>query len=66
MSNPKVVFAFNNTEIPIECSKEEKIKDICQKFATKINSNLDSFIFLNEKKQINLDSTLTKQIQQKK
>ena len=61
MSMPKVVFAFNNTEIPIECSKEEKMKDICQKFATKINSNLDSFIFLNEKKQVNLDSTFKDQ-----
>jgi len=51
----KAFFNFNNTDITIECSKEETMRDICKKFATKINANLDSLIFLNDKKPLNLD-----------
>ena len=51
----KACFNFNNTDITIECSKEETMRDICKKFATKINANLDSLIFLNDKKPLNLD-----------
>ena len=46
----KAFFNSNNTDITIECSKEETMRDICKKFATKINANLDSLIFLNDKK----------------
>ena len=55
MSMAKVVFTFNNADVTIDCSKEEKMRDICQKFATKIKTDLNSLIFLNDKKQLNLD-----------
>ena len=34
---------------------QEKMKDICQKFATKVETNLDSLIFLYAGTQLNLD-----------
>ena len=46
MSKASVIFNFQGTDILIQCLKEDKIKDICQKFATKIKRDLDSFIFL--------------------
>ena len=46
MSEATVMFNFQGTDILIQCSKEDKMKDICQKFATKIGRNVNSFIFL--------------------
>ena len=62
MSMAKACFNFNNTDITIECSKEETMRDICQKFATKIKANLDSLIFLNDKKPLNLDLSFKDQV----
>ena len=39
----------------IQCSQEDKIKDICQKFATKIENNINSLIFLYGGNQINME-----------
>ena len=36
MSEAKIIFNFEGSDITIQCSTEDKIKDICQKFATKI------------------------------
>ena len=41
-----VIFAFEGHNTKIPCSKEDKMKDICQKFANKINRNLNSLTFI--------------------
>ena len=46
MSETSVIFNFQGTDILIQCLKEDKMKDICQKFSTKIRRNVNSFIFL--------------------
>ena len=57
MNNPNVIFNFEGTDLIIQCSQEDKIKDICQKYATKINKNINSLIFLYGGKNLNLESS---------
>ena len=46
MSNALVLFYLEGTIIRIQCSIEDKMKDICQKFSNKMNKNLNSYYFL--------------------
>ena len=55
MSEAKIIFNFEGIDITIQCSIEDKIKDICQKFATKIESNINSLLFLYGGNQINME-----------
>ena len=55
MSEAKIIFNFEGIDITIQCSIEDKIKDICQKYATKINSNINSLLFLYGGNQINME-----------
>ena len=48
MLDAKVMFTsdtLDDVNLIIECSNEDKMKDICQKYATKIKRNIDSLIF---------------------
>ena len=53
MAKVNVIFSFESNNIIIQCSNEDKMKDICQIFATKINLNINSLIFLYGGNQIN-------------
>ena len=53
MVKVNVIFSFESNNIIIQCSNEDKMKDICQIFATKINLNINSLIFLYGGNQIN-------------
>ena len=46
MLEANVIFTLDGVDISIQCSKEDKIKDICQRFANKVNKNINSFLFL--------------------
>ena len=46
MSDSRIIFTFEGTEVKIQCSKEDKMKDICQKYASKIGRNINSLVFL--------------------
>ena len=46
MPKAKVIFYFDGADYEIQCKKEDLFKDICQKFANKIQKNINSFIFL--------------------
>ena len=46
INNPKVVFIYDGNNIIIQCSKDEKMKDICQKYSDKIKKNISSLFFL--------------------
>ena len=61
MSITKIIFTFEGKETTIECSKEDKMKDICQKYSSKIESNLDSLLFLYGGNQLNLESSFENQ-----
>ena len=53
MLEPKVIFILNGEDVNIQCSKKDKIKDICQRFANKIEKNINSLIFLYLGNQLN-------------
>ena len=55
MTQANVIFIFEESEVIIQCSKDEKMKDISQKYANKINKNINSFIFSYGGNQLNFD-----------
>jgi len=55
MSEAKIIFNFEGRDLTIQCSPEDKIKDICQKFATKIDSNVNPLIFLYGGNKMNME-----------
>ena len=64
MLDAKVIFTsdtLDDVNLIIECSNEDKMKDICQKYATKIKTNIDSLIFLYKGSQINFELTFSNQ-----
>ena len=64
MLDAKVIFTsdtLDDVNLIIECSNEDKMKDICQKYATKIKRNIDSLIFLYKGSQINFELTFSNQ-----
>ena len=61
MSQALVIFTFENVDLTIQCSKNDKMRYICQKYATKINKNINSLIFLYGGSKLNLESTFDEQ-----
>ena len=55
MAKANVIFTLDGVKVTIQCSREEKMKDICQRFATKAQINLDSFVFLYSGNKLNFD-----------
>ena len=53
MLEASVIFTLDGVDVSIQCSKEEKIKDICQKFANKVQKNINSLLFLYGGNQLN-------------
>ena len=62
MSNPIVIFTLDGDDLTIQCSQEEKMKDICQRYANKIEANLYSLMFLYGGDKLNLDLAFKEQI----
>jgi len=61
MEDTKVIFELDGNNLIIQCSGQDKMKDICQKYATKIDKNIDSLLFLYEGNKINLELTFSNQ-----
>ena len=55
MSNAKVNFCLDGINLILECSKEEKMKDICQRYAAKVGRNLKTLVFLYGGTQLRFD-----------
>ena len=53
MLEANVIFILDGLDISIQCSKEDKMKDICQKFTNKVEKNINSLLFLYEGNQLN-------------
>ena len=49
------VYIFNGISTSIQCSKNQKMKEICDKYCIKIDSNINSLLFLYGGNQLNLD-----------
>ena len=61
MEKAKVIFNFEGIDVEMQCSTEDKMKDICQKFATKVQKNISSLIFLYERSQIDFNLKVKEQ-----
>ena len=57
----KAIFNYNGIETTIQCKNDQTMKDICQKFSTKIQINLDKLLFLYNGKIIDFDLSFEKQ-----
>ena len=55
MAEAKAIFSLEQNEITIQCSPEDKMGDICRKFATETGINLNLFTFLYGENQLNMD-----------
>ena len=55
MSETKVIFIFEGVELTIQCTPEDKIRDICQKLSFKIKANFNLLVFLYGGKSMNMD-----------
>ena len=51
----KIIFCLNGIKVHIQCTLEDKIKDICKKYATKIDNNINSLLFLYGGNQMNME-----------
>ena len=61
MIEAKIIFTLNNVETTIQCSKDDKMDDICRRYSMEINKNNNNLIFLYEGKKINSDLNFNQQ-----
>ena len=57
----KVIFSYDGKETTIQCLKEDKMKNICNKYSSKINININSLLFIYGGNQINFDLSFKEQ-----
>ena len=55
MSEAKIIFTLDGINLTIQCTLEDKIKDICQKYSTKIDNKINTLIFLYGGYQLNME-----------
>ena len=51
----KVIFIYDGVQTIIQCLNEDKMKNICQKFSSKITTDINSLIFLYNGAMVNLE-----------
>ena len=61
MSKANAIFTLNGIDLKIQCKTDEKMKDICLKYASKIKTNINSLIFLYGGNQINKEFRFNEQ-----
>ena len=57
----KVNFTYNALKTVIQCLKDEKMSYICNKYASKIETNINSLYFLYNGNKVNLELTFNEQ-----
>ena len=55
-----IEFIYNGNKTIIQCNLNDKLENICQKFATKVQVNLNELLFLYNGEELNLDLKLNK------
>jgi len=53
-----ITFHYKNTETLIQCKEDEKIGEICKRYATKININIEDLMFICDGEQLNLNENI--------
>ena len=54
-ANANIIFSLDGKNKIIQCSKEDKIEDICRRYANKVNIDINSLIFLYGGNQLKLE-----------
>jgi len=57
----KVTFIFNQTKLTIQCNTNDKMENICLKFASKVGNDINKMNFLYKGENINLNLTFEEQ-----
>ena len=55
MSEANVVFTFIGINTVIQCKKEEKLRDICRRYSSKIERNIKTLLFIYGGNLLNLE-----------
>ena len=55
MIGVNVIFTLDGIPLSIQCNENDIMKDICQKYANKINKNINSLVFLYGGSQLNFN-----------
>ena len=55
MKSKIILFYLNGSNIMIQCSEDDKMIDICQRFGNLFCKKYDSFLYIHQGKRINLD-----------
>ena len=61
MSQANVIFTLDGIDLTVQCSPEDKMRDICLRYVAKIGANLNSFLFLYGGNQLNFDLSFKEQ-----
>ena len=62
----EVVFIYNGKNINIRCNKDDKLKDICEKFINESQIDKDSIYYLHNGEKINEKLTFRNMVNNKK
>ena len=57
MSEANAIFTLDGSYMKIQCKKEEKMKDICERFASKIQKDMNLYVYLYGGNQLNFEKT---------
>ena len=55
MEKANVLFQLEGVNVIVQCSIKDKMKDICQKYVTKVEKDINSLVFLYGGNQINFN-----------
>ena len=52
-----VIFSYDGRESTIQCKSQDKMRDVCEKFVSKINVDINQIYFISGGNQLNLELT---------
>ena len=55
MQEANVIFTLDGVELPIQCNRNDIMKDICQKYSNKVERNINTLVFLYGGNQLNFN-----------
>ena len=61
MEKAKVIFNLEGIDVAMQCLTEDRMKDICQKFSTKVQKKVNSLIFLYGGSQLDFNLKVREQ-----
>ena len=61
MKEANAIFTFNGVDLSIQCTIDDKMKDICKKYSNEMNKEINSFLFLYGGNQVNFELSFKEQ-----